>query len=255
MEGSTQQYYCLLHVLGFGEDMTKTDQNERPEFWNEQFMGQILLFRILGKLLNELPQYEEIRNLIQENIFNELPFGGEQPESDEGTVLLEKWSNLYKETFTDQDFDELRSDYTRLFIGPGKVLAPPWESVYYSEERLIFQEQTLKVREWYRRFGLESEKLHNEPDDHIGLELAFLTHLAGLALQVLQDKDSEKLDKILDAKRQFLKAHPLKWAPYWQEEVEKHAQTDFYRGLALLTVGALKALDALLSVEISGESA
>jgi putative dimethyl sulfoxide reductase chaperone len=235
--------------------MTKTNPIDRQEASQETVMGVILLYGTLGKLLNHFPQLEDIKNIVQQDIFSELPFASDQPESEKGLEMLQKWSSQYSDSFTGQDFDELRADYTRLFIGPGKVLAPPWESVYYSEERLIFQEQTLKVREWYRRFGLESEKIHNEPDDHIGLELSFLAHLSALRLKAMQEKNEGAFNGYLKAQHQFLKQHPLKWAPLWCEMVDKHAQTDFYRGLALLTVGALKALDAFLAAEITGENA
>lgn len=235
--------------------MAKTKLNVRQEPWEETLMGVILVYGTLGKLLNHFPKLEEIRILIQQDIFNELPFGGDHPEAQKGLELLQRWSSQSSQAFTDQDFDGLRADYTRLFIGPGKVLAPPWESVYYSEERLIFQEQTLKVRAWYRRFGVESEKLHSEPDDHIALELAFLAHLAGLGLQALQNEEEREFNGNLEAQHQFLKEHPLKWAPLWCEMVEEHAQTDFYKGLARLTVGALKALDSILAGEEARETA
>ena len=71
----------------------------------------------------------------------------------------------------------------RAFSSSAKVLTPP-ESVYFSEERLVFQEETLQVREWYRRFDLQSVKLH-EPDDHVGLELTFWLILPNVAWQHL----------------------------------------------------------------------
>jgi TorA maturation chaperone TorD len=46
---------------------------------------------------------------------------------------------------SDEAFQELRVDHTRLFVGVGKVLAPPWESVYFNEDRMVFQKQTLEV--------------------------------------------------------------------------------------------------------------
>ena len=42
---------------------------------------------------------------------------------------------------------ELRDEYTRLFVGPDKLVAPPWESVYRGEDAMLFQEVTLEVRE------------------------------------------------------------------------------------------------------------
>lgn len=46
--------------------------------------------------------------------------------------------------------DGLCSAYTKLFIGPAKLPAPPWESVYATGEPLLFQESTLAVRDAYR---------------------------------------------------------------------------------------------------------
>ena len=48
----------------------------------------------------------------------------------------------------DLDADAARSEYTRLFLGPDKLIAPPWESCYTAKERALFQESTLHVRSW-----------------------------------------------------------------------------------------------------------
>lgn len=81
----------------------------------------------------------------------------------------------------------------------GKVLAPPWGSVYMSEERLVFQKETLEVRNWYREFGLAAENLYREPDDHIALELGFLAHLAKLEYEALKAKDVIRYQEIRQA--------------------------------------------------------
>lgn len=229
--------------------MTQTNSTAIKQDWKPVLVGEILLYRTLGMLLYQFPERDEIHNLLRQDIFSEVPFDADQPDLEKGLELLQSFSNKFRDEFSIQDFDELRSDYTRLFIGPGKVLAPPWESVYHSEERLVFQEQTLKVRAWYRRFGLEAEKIHNEPDDHIGLELFFLAHLASLGLEAIEKQDEEALNRTLQAQRQFLREHPLKWARLWCELVDEYARTDFYHGLALLTWGALQEMDAILGVE------
>jgi len=152
---------------------------------------------------------------------------------------LQAWR---KRGLTDETFLDLQEDYSRLFIGPGKVIAPPWESVFFNESRQTFQEQTLQVRSWYRRYGVEPEKLFREPDDHIGLEINFLVHLLGLANQALDKKDQSEFDTLIDARRLFLSEHPLKWAFSWCSLVIEHARTDFYKGMAYLTRGALLAI-------------
>jgi TorA maturation chaperone TorD len=195
------------------------------------------------------PQREWLQSLIDQDVFSESPLESNHPDFVAGLHLLQTWAQESKEGISDQGLTDLKADYIRLFVGVGKTIAPPWESVHLNENRMIFQEQTLQVREWYRRFGVESENLYREPDDHIGLELAFLAHLAQLGLQALEENDEIKFGQTLQAQRQFISEHPLKWAPSWCELVEENAKTDFYRGLAKIISGTLFFLAESLEVQ------
>ena len=132
-----------------------------------------------------------------------------------GLHLLQAWAQENRESISNERLTDLKTDYTRLFVGIVKPIAPPRVPVYFNENRMIFQEQTIQVRQWYRCLGLEPEKLHKEPDDHIGLELSFLAYLAKLGLQALEENDDVKFEQILQAQRQFISEHPLKWTPGW----------------------------------------
>ena len=223
--------------------------------WQETLTGEMLLLRLLGRIAYTYPENEErpwLQSLIDEDIFSEVPFAVEKDEINTGFKLLQKWA---KNGLNDESFEHVQADYTRLFIGPGKVIAAPWESVYFSEERLTFQEQTLDVRTWYRRFGLETEKKYHEPDDHIGLELLFLSHLASLGIQALDEQDNPRFEEVLNAQREFLQKHPGAWALTWCGLVEANARTDFYKGVAYLTRGALSALADLLDVKLAKDTA
>ena len=217
--------------------------------WPEILTGQALLFGVLAKILYQYPEKAWIDSLIAEDVFAESPFARAQPDVIAGLNLLQQWSQANRGGTSSNAFDAIQIDHTRLFLGPGKVLAAPWESVYFTEERLVFQQQTLQVRVWYARFGLEVIKLHQEPDDHIGLELEFLAHLAKLGLQSLE-QEPKRLDNLLDAQRKFLTEHLLKWAPIWYGLVIQHARTDFYRGVAQLTNGSLLELARVLETPI-----
>ncbi len=207
--------------------------------------GQALVLNLLGKLLYEFPDAAWLQSLADEAVFDDIPFGAHQPAVAAGLALLQQWA---QENRNGQlDFDALRSDYTRLLIVPGKLFAPPWESAQVDSERQIFQEETLEVRGWYRRFGLQSEHLYSEPDDHIGLELAFLAHMAQLALAAHAEGDQPRVVEMLAAERAFLTEHPLRWAPAWCAQIGQNARTDFFRGLALMTDGVLTELAAALA--------
>ena len=121
--------------------------------------------------------------------------------------------------------EELRAwkaKYTRLFVGPAALPAPPWESVYTSHERLIMQPCTLEVRAAYRERGFEPALCRHVPDDHVALELDFLAALAKDALEAQQQADAEAARDALAASSRFLGEHLGAWVgPFADEACEK----------------------------------
>lgn len=218
--------------------------------WQEQLTGEILLLSLIGRAVYVYPDEQQrawLQTLIDGDVFCEAPFAADQYETRMGLEFLQKWA---MNGITDEVFSRIQDDYTRLFIGPAKVLAAPWESVYFGDDRLIFQKRTLQVRAWYQRFGLEPERIHQEPDDHIGLEMLFLSHLATLGIQALNEQNSARFEELLDAQRMFMKEHLGAWALAWCSLVEQHAKTDFYNGLSFLTRGAVSALAEMLEIKL-----
>ena len=222
----------------------KTDYS--AEEWKDLLTGESLLLAVLGKLLYSAPNRDWLEELIHSGIFAEAPFGGSQPLVQRGFEMMQAWCEQNRQNLTDDHYADLQEDYLRLFIGLDKVLAPVWESVYFNEEHLVFQEQTYQVRVWYRRFGAEIENFRKEPDDHIGLELIFVAFLAQRALENLQRKDEQAFEEDLRAQRNFLDEHLLRFAPNWFDLVEQHAATDFYRALGHLIWGSLQEVDEML---------
>lgn len=234
------------------EEKIKVEEKNK-EMWKTALMGEALSFGILGKALYNDPDQGWLDTLIREKVFTEIPFGENQEETQKGAILLRDWTGRNSGGISEQEFEKIKKDYLYLFAGVGKPLAPVWESVYFNEDRMLFQKQTLEVREFYARFGLQAERKGHEPDDHIGLELSFLAHLAKLALQSLESGDEAAVEKNLQAQRDFLAQHILRWASAWAELVQKHAGTDFYRGLSHLTVGVLSAAAELLDIKMPKE--
>jgi TorA maturation chaperone TorD len=218
---------------------------------HERVLGESLLFGILGRALYNQPDMIWLNSLIHEDVFSEVPFSADRDETKQGQEIIQKWVQNNANGLDEESLKELSSDYTRLLVGVDKVLAPPWESVYFNEDRMVFQEQTLDVRNWYRRFGLEPENLHKEPDDHIGLEMTFVAYLAELAVKALEEEDHEKFERLNEAKRQFLSDHLLLWGPAWCALVMEHAKTDYYLGLGHLTLGALLAIAEQYQIQVS----
>lgn len=130
---------------------------------------------------------------------------------------LEAFLEVFPE-FGPVDMEALELDYLKLFMGLGMPAAPPWESAWASDARLMFQRETLDVRYWYRSAGLQVCDLHRVPDDHIGFELEFIG-------QLLERGEDEKAAEFADE-------HPRAWASRWCDAVQANAATEFYRKLA-----------------------
>jgi TorA maturation chaperone TorD len=222
----------------------------------EWFTAEVLLFGLLGKLLYTVPDYDWYRRLVDEDVFGELPLAADQPDVAAAWQRLQAWRAGLNGELSQDTFDALRSDYNRLFFGPGQIQAPLWESVHFNEERLLFQEQTAQVRHWYERFGLEPASTAREPEDHLGLELAFVAQLAAQALQALDTQQPAEAVALLAAQRQFLAEHPLQWVPTWYGLVDRQARTEFWRAIAQLILGALQAvadhIDSQCLLELAG---
>ena len=123
---------------------------------------------------------------------------------------------------------KLRNEYMRLFVGPQKLVAPPWESVYRSHQGLLFQESTLTVREIYRRQGFEAEGYPRVPDDSLPLEMDFMGRIAERALNALAEENADALKEALTVSESFLRVHLLYWVPKMLDRLNGSAFRLFY---------------------------
>jgi TorA maturation chaperone TorD len=143
------------------------------------------------------------------------------------------WVARFLSLITDlPNLDDLRSEYTQLMIGPDKLQAPPWESVYASRERVLFTRTTLEVRNFYRSQGFIAAKYPHVADDHLAIELDFLAQLAGRA----QKEPAGEKEVALSASLEFLTAHLLEWLSRYTEDLVNQQNdrngTGFYAAAA-----------------------
>ncbi len=217
--------------------MTNDEQNINKI---ELLTGASLLFGLLGKLVHTYPAKEWLEELLPQNVFEEIPFATDHPEVRQGLALLQAWNQDALARPIEEVVRELGQDHLELFVGMGELVAPPWESVYMTPDKLVFQEPTIQVRAFYRRFGLQVDKLGKEPDDHIGTELEFLGTLSERAADALEAGNSSEFDELIRAQQEFLEQHLLKWAPKWCQDVIGRANTGFYKGMAMIIEVALE---------------
>lgn len=152
-----------------------------------------------------------------------------------GKILSSFFKKLSKEQISKE-----QEEYQRLFVGPGPLGAPPWESYYRSKENLLFEKWTYQIREFYHRFGLKSIKENNEPDDHLLLELEFMVYLSDL---FLEENSNEKLIELITTQITFVENHLLKWIPSFCNRIIENTNSQLYLAAAML-------LDDFLEIDL-----
>ncbi len=127
----------------------------------------------------------------------------------------------------EEDVTDVRLAHQRMLVGPDPVRPSPWESVNRGEEGLVFDENTFEVREFYRRFGLQSSHLNRFPEDHVAIEAEFLAHLLSLYLE-------QEDERYVEGFRQFIAAHAGLWLPQYFADFYAASVTDYHRAIALI---------------------
>ncbi|MEH7746062.1 molecular chaperone TorD family protein [Neobacillus drentensis] len=207
-------------------------------------MTDPVYFQLQPLLVARKKYYQLIHLLFFEplgsEIFVEIRNHGnlhELEEIHEGGKILQ---NVF-EQLTEEQIKREYEEFHRLFVGPGPLVAPPWESYYRSREHLLFEEWTYQVREQYHQFGLQFKNENNEPDDHLLLELEFMLSLIDFSLQ---EPRKDRVIELISSQIHFLEEHLTIWVPYFCKRIIEHTGSQLYLGAAML-------LEALLSFDLT----
>lgn len=204
-------------------------------------------YAFLSRSLWDEPSKEYFEVLIEDELLSSFPF------IDESALIKEGVDNI---TFFLRDPNLLSQDgveagkgeYNRLFFGFEKELrVSPYESVNLSPDKLVFQKETMAVREAYAKYELRPKKFQREPDDHIGLELEFMQKLCEQCLKDIRASRFHKAKRVMRDQLSFLEDHLLKWAPALGQKITDTATSDFYRGAGRILTGFLLADKELAS--------
>src|SRR5262245_51985414 len=120
----------------------------------------------------------------------------------------------------------LRAEYTHLVL----FNLPPYESIYRDPQVMLNTDATHAVAAAYEE-GEYSPAGQVGAPDHVGLELAFLGHLAAAEATALEHGDARGAEHSQIRQARFLTAHLGRWAPLWACSLKRLARAAFYRSL------------------------
>lgn len=147
---------------------------------------------------------------------------------------------MRKEFEAGANLELLKIDFSKLFIGPYKLLAAPYGSVYLDGERKIMGNSTLDVKNIYQEAGLDTAKNFKDAPDHINVELEFMYYLIFKEIEAFPNSDIETAIGFIQKQKSFLEDHLMAWMPEFANSIIEHAENPFYPNLAKATETFLK---------------
>ncbi len=135
---------------------------------------------------------------------------------------------------SDKNLNDLILEYSRLFIGPGKHIAP-YESVYRDNENALWSDTTARVKDFIESSGLEYSCNWSGLPDHIGVELEFMQWLTCHEKDAWTVENKETAIRCLEFEKKFIDEHLSQWVPIFCDKVKEEARTAFYGEMAELT--------------------
>jgi TorA maturation chaperone TorD len=193
--------------------------------------GYNLLLYFAGSMIMYEPTEECVTDFFSDGIMKKMPVASSNPRFMQAASVL-------REICTDREGcrKSLISDYNRLFSSDGPMLAIPRKSAYpmYSNGG-----SNGDVNEFYNSYGWRSISRAKVPDDHLGLELLFLTKLIDKYLQLDDEPCRFEMKKEIS---RFIGDHIITWIPEWNRKMQKNAESVYYRGIANLVHASIEDL-------------
>ncbi|MGO9558409.1 MAG: molecular chaperone [Acidimicrobiales bacterium] len=129
---------------------------------------------------------------------------------------------------------ELLDEHERLFVGPGQIPCPPYESFWREDvsvdiHRALVGPCAADLRQIYGELGLKLSDVNGELPDHIAVELEAVAY-------ALTFEETQLVA------RKLLLEHVGHWLPQFCQAVSLEAEHDFYRDLAAVTIDWLVAI-------------
>jgi putative dimethyl sulfoxide reductase chaperone len=151
------------------------------------------------------------------------------------------------------DLARLKLEYNRLFVGPGKLPCPPYESVHRSDRPemelgLVLGPSTSEVKKAYAEAGLVIGPAFRDLPDHIAVELEFMHFLCTKELE--SKGDGAKWHRM---QKEFVRSHLKPWVGAFAAKTVAEAKSPFYRLAATLLDEFVKDETEYLDVPGGGD--
>lgn len=135
----------------------------------------------------------------------------------------------------------LEVDYAQMFVGPGHLTAPQYESIYLGHpfdapesggkelspdpSNSVDGRYVLAIADIYRSAGYVVSPDYKDLADRLSVELEFMSHLY---LKQAGAASRHEADRAAGIARDFVRDHLVRWVPLCAQRVADNARTPFY---------------------------
>ncbi len=188
--------------------------------------GYNMLLYFAGSMIMYEPNEECITDFWTKGILKNLPVSSTNPN------FIMAASQL-RESCNDITFcaKEMHEDFLRLFSPNEPGLAPAYESLYNYKSAYSMNQESDGVSEFYKTYGWKSKFRGKFKDDHLGVELLFLTLLVEKYIEFDDEACRGEMKKEI---HRFIDAHILSWIPEWNKTIQSRSKTLGFKGIGTL---------------------
>jgi TorA maturation chaperone TorD len=196
-----------------------------------------MMLYFAGTMIMWDPENECIRDFWKEGILKSLPVSSSNPRFMKAAAQL-------RESVSDpgSGLDQMKRDYSSLFEASSSPAAPPSESGYRLKYNFVFENKN-PVTRFYTDYGWRPKYGKSVPDDHIGIELLFLTLMVEKYLEL---DDEACHNEMRNELKRYISDHLVTWVPEWNTTIQEKALTLSYKGIGTLIVACIEDIYSIM---------
>jgi len=200
--------------------------------------GYSMLLYFAGSMIMHEPSEECITDFWTKGILKKLPVSSSNPN-------FTKAASQLRESCSDTTIcgKMLREDYIRLFSRELMPLAPAFGSFYQNSEHYGSARNVSPVTDFYSAYGWNSKFKDKIKDDHLGIELLFLTIL--LEKYLVLDDSACRIEMRKEIRR-YIDQHILSWLSEWNDKMQIYSHTLCYKGISTLIYACVQDIYSIM---------
>jgi len=200
--------------------------------------GYNMLLYFAGSMIMYEPSEECVTDFWTQGVLKNLPVSSMNPNFIKAAAQL-------RESCVDKKIcgKMMREDYIRLFAREEFTLAPAYESHYSGSIQYTGDNQIPVVSEFYKSYGWVSKFKGKISDDHLGIELLFLTLMVDK--YIILDDEACQIEMKKEIQR-FISLHMLSWIPEWNKKIQANANTLCFKGIGTLIQACTEDIYSIL---------